>query len=73
VLAGLGLPQGALALSLAGFNVGVELGQLAIVAGFLPVAFLIRNTWLYRQVMTTGSALIALVAAVWLAQRAAIG
>jgi hypothetical protein len=70
VLADLGLPQGALALSLAGFNVGVELGQLAIVAGFLPVAFLIRNTWAYRQMMTTGSAVIAVVAAVWFVERA---
>ncbi|MEJ7807828.1 MAG: HupE/UreJ family protein, partial [Telluria sp.] len=70
VLADLGLPQGALVLSLAGFNVGVELGQLAIVAVFLPLAFLARRTWFYRQVMTTGSALIAIVAAVWLVERA---
>jgi hypothetical protein len=70
VLADLGLPQGALALSLAGFNVGVELGQLAIVAVFLPLAFAARRTWFYRQLMTTGSALIALVAAVWLIERA---
>jgi len=70
VLAGLGLPQGAMALSLFGFNVGVELGQLAIVAVFLPFAFLTRRTWFYRQLSTTGSALIALVAAVWLVERA---
>ena len=70
VLADLGLPKGALALSLAGFNVGVELGQLAIVAVFLPLAFLMRRTWFYRQVMTTGSAAIALIAAVWLVERA---
>ena len=70
VLADLGLPQGALVLSLAGFNVGVEIGQLAIVAVFLPLAFLARRTWFYRQLMTTGSALIALVAAVWLCERA---
>jgi hypothetical protein len=41
--ADLGLPQGALVLSLVGFNVGVELGQLAIVALFLPLAFLLRG------------------------------
>jgi hypothetical protein len=70
VLADLGLPQGALALSLFGFNVGVELGQLAIVAVFLPFAFLTRRTWVYRQLTTTGSALIALVATVWLVERA---
>ncbi len=70
VLADLGLPQGALALSLAGFNIGVELGQLAIVAVFLPLAFLARKTWFYKQLMTTGSALIAVVAALWLFERA---
>ena len=70
VLADLGLPQGALVLSLAGFNVGVEIGQLAIVAVFLPLAFLARRTWFYRQMMTTGSAMIALVATVWLVERA---
>ena len=70
VLAGLGLPEGALALSLFGFNLGVELGQLAIVAVFLPFAFLTRRTWFYRQLTITGSALIALVAAVWLMERA---
>jgi hypothetical protein len=35
----LGLPTSGLALSLAGFNIGVELGQLAIVAAFLPFAY----------------------------------
>ena len=70
VLADLGLPQGALALSLFGFNVGVELGQLAIVAVFLPLAYLSRKTWFYGQLMTTGSAAIALIATVWLVERA---
>lgn len=70
VLADLGLPQGAMALSLAGFNIGVELGQLAIVAVFLPLAYLSRRTWFYKQLMTTGSAAIALIAAVWLFERA---
>ncbi|MDP3225089.1 MAG: HupE/UreJ family protein, partial [Rubrivivax sp.] len=49
VLADLGLPQGVLALALLGFNIGVELGQLAIVAVFLPLAFVLRRTQLYRK------------------------
>lgn len=70
-LAELGLPQGALALSLFGFNVGVELGQLAIVALFLPVAFALRGTRLYRQAFFIGgSALIVAVALVWFTERA---
>lgn len=71
VLRDLGLPQSALLLSLVGFNVGVELGQLAIVAAFLPLAFLARTTTLYRTtVLMGGSSLIFAVAMVWLAERA---
>jgi hypothetical protein len=49
VLADLGLPQDALLLALVGFNVGVELGQLAIVLVFLPLAFALRRTVFYRR------------------------
>jgi hypothetical protein len=67
----LGLPTGSLALSLFGFNVGVELGQLAIVGVFLPAAFWLRTTWTYRRVVLAGgSALIAAIAGVWLFERA---
>ncbi|MEX5748622.1 HupE/UreJ family protein [Massilia sp. X63] len=70
VLADLGLPQGALLLSLVGFNLGVELGQLAIVAVFLPLAWRLRKGLFYRRVvMLGGSVAIALVAAIWLAER----
>jgi hypothetical protein len=70
VLADLGLPQGALLLALVGFNLGVEAGQLAIVTAFLPVAYALRGSWFYRRlVFAGGSAAIALVAAVWLAER----
>ncbi|RFP12873.1 MULTISPECIES: HupE/UreJ family protein [unclassified Duganella] len=70
VLIDLGLPQGALLTSLFGFNLGVEIGQLCIVAAFLPLAFALRGTWFYRRLLSGGSAAIALVAAVWLAERA---
>jgi hypothetical protein len=71
VLADLGLPQGALLLSLVGFNLGVEAGQLAIVAAFLPLAYALRGTWLYRRLLFTGgSAAIALIAALWFTERA---
>jgi hypothetical protein len=66
----LGLPSGSLALSLAGFNVGVEIGQLAIVAVFLPPAFAVRRTWTYRQVLLMGlSGTIATIASVWFVER----
>ena len=71
VLADLGLPQGALALALLGFNLGVELGQLAIVAAFLPTAYLLRHSVLYRRVVLLGgSLLIAALAALWFVERA---
>lgn len=70
VLAGLGLPQHAMVLSLMGFNLGVELGQLAIVAIFLPFAFLMRETRFYSRLAWSGSALVAVLALGWLAERA---
>jgi hypothetical protein len=72
VLGDLGLPRNALVLALVGFNVGVELGQLAIVAAFLPVAYLLRSTQLYRRVVFVGGSLaIVLLAALWFVERAA--
>ncbi|MTW10240.1 HupE/UreJ family protein [Pseudoduganella eburnea] len=71
VLGDLGLPKGAAAVALASFNIGVELGQLAIVAAFVPLAYAMRSTWMYRQVMVKGgSACVALLATVWLLERA---
>ncbi len=70
VLLDLALPTQQLALALGGFNVGVEIGQLAIVLGFLPVAWLLRHTAFYRWVVVAGGSIaIALVASIWLVQR----
>jgi HupE / UreJ protein len=71
VLSDLGLPRDALILALVGFNLGVEAGQLAIVAAFLPLAYSMRNTWIYqRAILLGGSMAIACVALVWLVERA---
>ena len=71
VLSDLGLPKGSLALSLVSFNLGVEAGQLAIVAIFLPLAYYLRNSWTYqRLVLVTGSLGIAALAFAWLIERA---
>jgi hypothetical protein len=70
VLLDLGLPKAALLLSLVGFNLGVELGQITIVALFLPLAFLLRNSAIYRKgILVAGSCMIALLALAWLAER----
>jgi hypothetical protein len=57
--------------TLLGFNLGVELGQLAIVAVFLPIAYMLRGTRFYRTgVLYGGSSAAAACAMVWLWQRA---
>jgi hypothetical protein len=59
-----------LVLSLVGFNFGVEIGQMAIVLSVLPLAFILRHTWLYRRTfMPAGSTAIGLLAAYWLVAR----
>jgi hypothetical protein len=48
----------------------VEAGQLAIIAVFMPIAFWLRATLLYRRVLVTGGSLtIATVGALWLIER----
>jgi hypothetical protein len=70
VLLDLGLPTQALAVALGGFNVGVELGQLAIVVAFLSVAWWLRHTAFYRWVVVVGGSLaIAVTGAVWTWER----
>lgn len=65
------LSRGALVTALFGFNVGVEAGQLAVVAVFLPLAFAARGTRAYRRgVLVYGSVGIALLASVWFVERA---
>jgi hypothetical protein len=71
VLGDLGLPQDALLLALVAFNVGVEVGQLAIVTAFLPLAYAIRHSVFYRRiVLIGGSAAIIVVASIWFVERA---
>jgi HupE / UreJ protein len=67
----LGLPRQNLVLTLFGFNVGVEIGQMCVVGAFLPLAYLARRTWAYRRVgLVGGSIVIACIASVWLVERA---
>jgi hypothetical protein len=71
VLVDLGLPRAELIGVLFGFNVGVEVGQAAAVAAFLPIAYFARRTVAYRRIgLVGGSLAIALLAAVWVVERA---
>ncbi len=70
VLLDLDLPTSALAMSLFGFNVGVELGQLMLVALLIPPAFLARRSAGYRRLaFNGGSAAIAVLAFAWFIER----
>lgn len=70
VLGDLNLPAPALIGGLLGFNLGVELGQLALVATVLPLLFLGRSSWVYQRVaLQLGSATILCVALAWVAER----
>jgi hypothetical protein len=66
----LGLQSGQLAATLFGFNLGVEIGQLAIVAVFFPIAYGLRPLLFYQRfVLQFGSAAIMVVATTWMAER----
>ncbi len=70
VLLDLGLQTNQIALSLLGFNIGVEIGQLVIVAVILPLAFLMRGTFFYRWgLLRAGSTMVAFLSMGWLVER----
>jgi hypothetical protein len=69
-LVDLGLPKGSLLRTLFGFNLGVELGQLAVVAALFPLAYFARETVAYRRLaLLGGSLLTAVIACVWFLER----
>ena len=69
VLIDLGLPSRELIGALLGFNLGVELGQAAIVLALVPVLFWIRRTLAYQALLWAGSATVAIIALLWSYQR----
>jgi hypothetical protein len=69
VLAELPLGGTRLSLALLGFNLGVELGQVAIVLGFLPLGFVLRRTTAYKAAMWILSALMFAIAIYWSVER----
>jgi len=69
-LGDLGTSGAGVAVSLAGFNVGVELGQIAVVATALPFLFAVRSHGFGRTAVNYAcSAACGALAVVWLAQR----
>ena len=70
VLVDLKLPASTLILSLFGFNVGVEIGQLILVAILVPLAYVSRASWVYTRIaLGAGSAVIAAISLGWFLER----
>lgn len=70
VLGEKGLSGDFMVLSLLGFNVGVELGQVLIICMVFPVLYLIRKLVLYPRVITYGSILLIMISLYWFVERA---
>ncbi|MVN77483.1 HupE/UreJ family protein [Hymenobacter sp. HMF4947] len=68
-LANLHLEAGPMALSLLGFNLGIELMQLFVIALTLPWLLLLSRTPAYPWVRVGGAAVAALAAVGWLVER----
>ena len=71
VLSELGMGTGSFIASLIGFNIGVELGQLAVIAiAFLTVGFwFAEKPWYRTRIAIPASVVISAFGAVWLLQR----
>ena len=71
VLAELGVTSQHAALSLFGFNLGVEIGQLIIIAVVFPIFYLLRRQRFYPSVvMKTGALLLGAMSLYWFIERA---
>ena len=69
VLRDLGLPSKGLLASLLAFNVGVEIGQIAIVAILFPLVLFAGRTGHRRRVVQTVSAVVLLFGLGWFVER----
>jgi len=70
VLGELGIPPKYVVHSLLGFNIGVEIGQVAIVCMVFPLLYLFRTSWVYRRVVLAyGSIMLIIVSLYWFIER----
>jgi hypothetical protein len=70
ILTEIGLPRSDFVLGLIAFNVGVELGQLAVIAlAFLAVGWFIKKSWYRSRITIPASVGIAAMGAFWFVER----
>jgi hypothetical protein len=67
----LGLPRQGLVPSLLSFNIGVEIGQITVVAIVLPLIFLLQRQRWHRKAILALSALIVVCGLFWFSERIA--
>ncbi|MGK0388994.1 MAG: hypothetical protein ACI94Y_001728 [Maribacter sp.] len=70
VLGEKGLSGDYMVLSLLGFNVGVELGQVLIICMIFPFLFLLRKQKIYSSIITYGSIVLIFISFYWFIERA---
>lgn len=71
VLGDIGIQPKYMVHSLFGFNVGVEIGQVMIVAMIFPLLYWLRNVSFYRRIVMPGGALLLIaIALYWFIERA---
>lgn len=70
ILSNLGLSAGTLAMSILGFNLGIEIMQLLIVIIIIPWLILLSKTPAYKWIRITGAVLAATAAVAWISERA---
>jgi HupE / UreJ protein len=69
LLGGLDLGRGSLVAALLGFNLGIELAQLLVVALIMPSLIVLSRTQLYPVVKTASAGSGIVLATAWLAER----
>jgi hypothetical protein len=70
VLGEFGLPEGQFIPALIAFNIGVELGQLTVIAlAFIAVGWMWRKAWYRARIAIPASCAIAAVGAYWCVER----
>ncbi len=70
VMGELGFKGEFLTLTLLGFNIGVEIGQLLIIAMIFPVLYFLRNLKSYPKLLVYLSVLLIIISLYWLFERA---
>ena len=69
VLGEKGLGGDYMTLSLLGFNLGVEIGQVLIICLIFPVLFFLRESPHYPKILVYGSGILILIAFYWFVER----